>query len=78
MAISWCTEMAGYFNARCHVITYTLFTDASNYAYSDALTQAVDGHDNLRPIAYTLSSFSHMQQKWSLTEKEALAFTNQF
>ena len=32
---------------------YTLFTDASNYPYSGILTQAVDGQDDLRPIAYT-------------------------
>ena len=50
-----------------------MFTDASNYAYSVILTQAVDGPDDLRPIAYTSGSVSDMQQKWSATEREAFA-----
>ena len=49
---------------------YTLFSDSSHYAYSGVLTQAVDGPDDLRPIAYTSASFSDTQQKWSATEKE--------
>ena len=50
-----------------------LFTDASHYAYSGVLTQAVDSPKDLRPIAYTSDSFSNTQQKWSITEKEAFA-----
>ena len=49
---------------------YTLFTNASNYAFSGILTQAVDGPDDLRPIAYTSASFSNMQ-KVVYKEKEA-------
>ena len=52
---------------------YTLFIDASNYAYSDILTQAGDGPGDLRHIAYTSDSFPVMQQRWSATEKEAFA-----
>ena len=52
---------------------YTLFTDASNYAYSGVLTQAVESPEDLRPIAFTLGSFLEMQQRWSATEKEAYA-----
>ena len=52
---------------------HTLFTDASNYAYSGVLTQAVDGPDDSSPIAYTSGSFSDMHQKWSATEKETFA-----
>ena len=37
------------------------------------LTQAVDGPDDLRTTVYTSGSFSDMQQRWSATEKEALA-----
>ena len=50
---------------------YTLLTDTSNYAFSGILTQAVDGPDDLRPIAYTSASFFHTQQRWSATEKDA-------
>ena len=52
--------------------TYALFTGTSHYAYSGVLTQAVDGPDDLRPIAYTSVSFSDTQQKWSTTEKKLL------
>ena len=41
---------------------YILFTDANNYAFSGVLTQAVTSPSDLRPIAYTLGSFSDMQQ----------------
>ena len=34
---------------------------------------AVDSPEELRAIAYTSGSFSDMQQKWSSTEKDALA-----
>ena len=36
---------------------YTLCKDASNYAFSGVLTQAVHDEDDLRPIAYTSGSF---------------------
>ena len=52
---------------------YTLFTDSSSFVYSSILTQAVDGHHDLRPIAYTSGSFSDSQKRWSATEKEAFA-----
>ena len=52
---------------------HTLFTDASHYAYSGVLTQAVESPEDLRPIAYTSGSLSDMQQRWSVTEKEAFA-----
>ena len=50
---------------------YTLFTDASHYAYSGVLTQAVESPYDLRSIAYTSGSFFNVQQRWSITEKEA-------
>ena len=50
---------------------YTLFTDANHYAYSGILHQAVGSLEDLRPIAYTSDSFPYMQQRWSVTEKEA-------
>ena len=56
-----------------HPKPYTLFKDASHYAYSGILTQAVDGPNYLRPIAYISGSFYNMQQRWSATEKEAFA-----
>ena len=46
---------------------HNLFIDTSNYAYYGVFTQAVDGPDDLRPIAYTSDSFSDMQQRWSAT-----------
>ena len=52
---------------------YILFTDVSNYAYSGILTQAVDGPDDLRLIAYTTCSFSDSQQRQSAMKKEAFA-----
>ena len=52
---------------------YTLFTDPGHYAYSEVLTQACDGPDDLRPKACTSSSFSDMQERWSAKEKEAFA-----
>ena len=50
----------------------TVFTDASNYAFSGVLTQAVSGPNDLRPIGYTSGSFPDTQ-RWSVTEKEAFA-----
>ena len=52
---------------------YILFTDGSHYACSEALTQAVESPEDLRPVAFTLRSFSEMQQRWSATKKEANA-----
>ena len=52
---------------------YILFNDASPYAYSGILTQAVVSPDDLRPIASTPDSFPNMQQRWSTAEKEAFA-----
>ena len=40
---------------------YTLFTNASNYAFSVILNQAVDGPDDLWLIVYISGSFSDMQ-----------------
>ena len=42
---------------------YTLFPDASHFAYSGVLTQAVDSPEDLRPIAYTSGLFSYTQQR---------------
>ena len=53
--------------------TYTLFTDASHYAYSGVLTQAVESPEDLRPVVFKSGSFSETQQRWSATEKEAYA-----
>ena len=36
-------------------------------------TQAVDGPDDLKPIAYISSSFSKTLQRWPATEKEGFA-----
>ena len=51
----------------------SLFTDASHYAYSGVLTQAVESPEDLIFTAYTSGSLSNMQQKWSATEREAFA-----
>ena len=42
---------------------YTLFTDASNYAFFSILTQAVNDPSDLWLIAHTSDSFSNMQQR---------------
>ena len=47
---------------------YTLFTDASHYAYLGVLIKAVESPEDLRPIAFTLGSFSEPQQRWSATK----------
>ena len=52
---------------------YNLLTNASNYAYSCVLTQAVDGADDMRPIVYTSVYFSDAKQRLCATEKEAFA-----
>ena len=49
---------------------FTLFTNASHYAYFGILTWAVDSLEDLRPVAFTLGSFLEMQQWWSATKKE--------
>ena len=40
---------------------YTMFADASHYAYSGVLTQAVESPEDLRPIAYSFCLFLDMQ-----------------
>ena len=55
-------------------ISHTLCLDASNYASSSIVTQGHDVPNDLRPIAYTSSSFSDMQQRWSKRGKEDFAF----
>ena len=50
-----------------------LIEGAGNYASSGVLTQAVNGPDDLRLIAYTSGSFSDTQQRWYATEKRAFA-----
>ena len=52
---------------------YTLFTNASHYAYSGILTKAVDCLKDLRPVAFISNSFLEMQHKWSAIEKMAYA-----
>ena len=52
---------------------YTLFTNASHYAYSRVLTKRVDGPDDLRAVAYTSGSYSDAQKRWLATEKEPFA-----
>ena len=52
---------------------YVLFCDASNYAFAWVLTQAHNNHEDLRPIAYTSSSFSLVQQCWCANWKECYA-----
>ena len=41
--------------------------------FTGILPQAVDGPDDLRPIAYTSGSFSNIQQRWPATEKDTFA-----
>ena len=53
---------------------YIPFTDANNYAHSGILTQAVNDPDDLRPITYTLGSFSDMQQRSSTSEKVLILY----
>ena len=50
---------------------FKLFTDASNYSYSDILHQVQDEEsDQLIPIAYFSGSFNSTQQLWNVTRKE--------
>ena len=50
---------------------YTLYTDASNYAYAGVLTQK-DG-DTDHPVAYTSGLFRGSQCNWAALTKEAYA-----
>ena len=50
---------------------YTLYTDASNYAYAGILTQK-DG-DTDHPVAYTSGLFRGSQCNWAALTKEAYA-----
>ena len=61
------------YNIPIQISPTPLFTDVSNYAYSSVLTQVDDGPGDLKPIAYTSSSFSDTQQRWSAIEKETFA-----
>ena len=51
--------------------SYTLYTDASKYAYTGILTQHNDGVDN--PITYVNGLFCGSQLNWATLTKEAYA-----
>ena len=48
---------------------YTLYTDASKYAYAGALTQQTNGTDH--PITYVSGLFHGSQLNWATLTKEA-------
>ena len=50
---------------------YTLYTDASKYAYAGVLTQHTDGMDH--PITYVSGLFHGSQLNWATLTKEAYA-----
>ena len=50
---------------------YTLYTDASKYAYTGILTQHIDGIDH--PITYISGLFHGSQLNWATLTKEAYA-----
>ena len=50
---------------------YTLYTDASKYAYAGVLTQDIDGTDH--PITYVSGLFRGSQLNWATLTKEAYA-----
>ena len=50
---------------------YTLYTDASKYAYAGVLTQTIDGTD--QPVAYTSGLFRGSQLNRAALTKEAYA-----
>ena len=50
---------------------YTLYTDASKYAYAGVLTQQTDGTDH--PITYASGLFRGSQLNWGTLTKEAYA-----
>ena len=51
--------------------SYTLYTDASKYAYAGILTQHTDGTDH--PITYVSRLFRGSQLNWATLTKEAYA-----
>ena len=51
--------------------SYTLYTDASKYAYARVLTQHSEGTDH--PIAYVSGLFQGSQLNWAALTKEAYA-----
>ena len=56
--------------------SYTLFTDASKYAWAGVLTQAhkdAEGNDVLHPCCYVSGLFNPTQVKWAALTKEAYA-----
>ena len=52
-------------------VNYTLYTDASKYAYAGVLTQHSDGSDH--PITYVSGLFRGSQLNWATFTKEAYA-----
>ena len=53
------------------IASYTLYTDASKYAYAGVLTQHNDGVDH--PITYVSGLFRGSQLNWATLTKEAYA-----
>ena len=51
----------------------TLYTDASNNAYSGSLCQLVDNDQDIRPAAYFSGTFTAQNRNWCATEKEVYA-----
>ena len=51
--------------------SYTLYTDASKYAYAGVLTQRQDDTDH--PVAYVSGLFRGSQLNWAALTKEAYA-----
>ena len=51
--------------------SYTLYTDASKYAYAGVLTQTVEDTDH--PVAYVSGLFRGSQLNWTALTKEAYA-----
>ena len=52
---------------------YTLYTDASNNAYSSVLCQPQSNNKDIRPIAYFSGTFTAQNKSWCATKKEAYA-----
>ena len=52
---------------------YTLYTDASNNAYSGVLCQAQSNDKDIRPVTYFSGTFTAQNKSWCATEKEAYA-----
>ena len=50
-------------------VSYTLYTDASKYAYAGVLTQSIDNTDH--PITYVSGLFRGSQLNWATLTKEA-------